>query len=263
LPEHKSLAAALLAFHKNPPHIALDSTNPFHKSKYASLQKNNPKIREALVSEGLVYSQPLAHIGTQPALTTILMHPSSGESIESTTPLLLGMKWEKDKESGNKELVDATDPQSHGSAITYARRYALLSILGLVGDEDDDANAATPNQLRVNGKAASEPGANPPPPARPPTDDVEFAPELPVAEAQESFATPGDGITDKQLKFLKMLAEKLIKAEKLTVEEFRASLDAKYGITSTKGLTKDQAKEEITYLKAAAISAGLIEDRGE
>ena len=35
------------------------------------------------------------------------------------------------------------DPQGYGSAITYARRYALASVLGIVAGEDDDANAAT------------------------------------------------------------------------------------------------------------------------
>ena len=35
--------------------------------------------------------------------------------------------------------------QAHGSAITYARRYALLAIYGLAGD-DDDADSLTPRQ---------------------------------------------------------------------------------------------------------------------
>jgi hypothetical protein len=35
------------------------------------------------------------------------------------------------------------DPQGKGSVITYQRRYALSSILGLNIDEDDDANTAT------------------------------------------------------------------------------------------------------------------------
>lgn len=35
------------------------------------------------------------------------------------------------------------DPQGAGSAITYARRYALVSMLGLNVDEDDDGNHAS------------------------------------------------------------------------------------------------------------------------
>jgi len=35
------------------------------------------------------------------------------------------------------------DPQAQGSAVTYARRYAYMSVLGLVADEDDDGQRAT------------------------------------------------------------------------------------------------------------------------
>jgi uncharacterized protein (DUF3820 family) len=61
-----------------------------------------------------------------PALETRLIHAESGEQITSHMPLVLTKQ----------------DPQSQGSALTYARRYALLAILGLVGDEDDDASRA-------------------------------------------------------------------------------------------------------------------------
>jgi hypothetical protein len=40
-------------------------------------------------------------------------------------------------------VAKQNDPQAVGSAITYARRYALGAILGLAIDEDDDANSAT------------------------------------------------------------------------------------------------------------------------
>jgi hypothetical protein len=54
------------------------------------------------------------------------MH-ESGEFISSTLTL--------------KPVKD--DPQGRGSAITYARRYAYASILGLVSDADDDGNRAS------------------------------------------------------------------------------------------------------------------------
>ena len=38
------------------------------------------------------------------------------------------------------------NPQKMGSAITYARRYGLLAMIGCVGDDDDDAQAATPQR---------------------------------------------------------------------------------------------------------------------
>lgn len=62
-----------------------------------------------------------------PTLVTTIIHADSGETT-ATEMLLMHAK---------------DDPQGQGSAITYARRYSLLSILGLVADEDDDGNSAS------------------------------------------------------------------------------------------------------------------------
>jgi hypothetical protein len=35
-------------------------------------------------------------------------------------------------------LLSKNDAQGQGSAITYARRYALCAVLNLVADDDDD-----------------------------------------------------------------------------------------------------------------------------
>ncbi|MEM7039349.1 MAG: ERF family protein, partial [Bacteroidota bacterium] len=42
-------------------------------------------------------------------------------------------------------------PQGMGSAITYARRYALGPILGLATEQDDDANSASPKPGEASG----------------------------------------------------------------------------------------------------------------
>lgn len=47
-----------------------------------------------------------------------------------------------DRESGEYPLPTAGSPQAIGSAITYARRYALCAVTGAVADEDDDGKAA-------------------------------------------------------------------------------------------------------------------------
>jgi ERF superfamily len=41
--------------------------------------------------------------------------------------------------------IGATPPQRVGIALTYARRYSLLAIIGLAPEDDDDANGARPN----------------------------------------------------------------------------------------------------------------------
>ena len=117
------LAKALITFHVKVDTIKKDAKNPFFKSKYASLSNILDVINEPLIESGLSFSQfPTDAFG----LTTILMH-ESGEWIESDYL----MKPVKD------------DPQGRGSCITYQRRYALSSILGLNIDEDDDGNVAT------------------------------------------------------------------------------------------------------------------------
>lgn len=118
-----ALAKALAAFHLKVGKIKKDATNPFFKSKYASLSNILDAITIPLAESGLTFTQFPAE---ENGLITILMH-ESGEFIEST----YSMRPVKD------------DPQGRGSAITYQRRYALAAILGLNIDEDDDGNAAT------------------------------------------------------------------------------------------------------------------------
>jgi len=101
------------------------ASNPFFKSKYADLEEVINCAKGPLMTNGLSVSQfPTAEDG-KCGVETILMH-SSGEWISSV--LLLACTKQ--------------DPQAYGSAITYARRYAYQSVLG-IPSEDDDANAAT------------------------------------------------------------------------------------------------------------------------
>jgi hypothetical protein len=119
----KAIAAALLTFQSNMAKIKKDSANPFYKSKYASLSTILEHIQTPLADSGLSFAQ--FPDGNQ--LTTILMHAESGDWMQSSYDI----------------SPVKSDPQSIGSAITYARRYALGAILGLNIDEDDDGNAAT------------------------------------------------------------------------------------------------------------------------
>lgn len=119
----KNLACALSKFQREAGKIKKGETNPFFKSRYASLANILDAIMEPLTSNGLSVSQfPSGENG----LTTILMH-DSGEFIAET----YFMKPVKN------------DPQSLGSSITYQRRYSLGAILGLNIDDDDDGNKAS------------------------------------------------------------------------------------------------------------------------
>lgn len=132
----KALAAALVEFQKNAPTIHKDARNPHFGNKYASLDAIMDAVRAPLAACGLAISQHPTFVWPSidieqdlvpsPALKTILFH-ESGEVLESSMML----------------AVEKAGPQAQGSALTYARRYAVLAVLGLVADEDDDGEAAT------------------------------------------------------------------------------------------------------------------------
>lgn len=89
-------------------------------------------IRKPLADHGLAVSQVLSATSDgQPALRTILLH-ASGERIEDVFPL---------------PIHETMSAQEMGSAITYVRRYALSSILGLATEDDDDGNKASGNNV--------------------------------------------------------------------------------------------------------------------
>lgn len=134
----KSLAMALLEVQKNAPSIQKDAINPHFKNRYISLDSLMPQILPVLNAEGLVLTQLPSHIDGVPALTTRITLASTGESIEATVPLML----------------DRDNSQGLGSAITYTRRYALLSLLALVADTDDDGNKASERTVEIVNKPA-------------------------------------------------------------------------------------------------------------
>lgn len=103
-----------------------DADNPFFNSRYADLAACWECCREPLAANGLAVIQTTAPAtdGTVHVVST-LAH-SSGEWIRGE----LAVKPVKG------------DPQGIGSALTYARRYGLCSLVGIVADEDDDGEAA-------------------------------------------------------------------------------------------------------------------------
>ena len=121
----KELAGALNKAQSEMSGAKKGSNNPFFKSKYADLVEVIQCAKEALYNNGLAISQFPITEDNKAGVKTILMHVS-GEYLCDT--LLLPCAKQ--------------DPQGAGSAITYARRYAYQSILG-IPSEDDDGNMAT------------------------------------------------------------------------------------------------------------------------
>ena len=120
---------ALAQFHKNIIQPKKDANNPFFKSKYVPLENVTEVIDKVAPEYGLAYAQE-ALTNTDKGMvgvTTLLTH-ESGEWIEFD-PLFL--------------KADKQTAQGYGSAITYARRYALSSAFGIASETDDDGNETT------------------------------------------------------------------------------------------------------------------------
>lgn len=99
---------------------------------YATLDSILKMARPVLCRHKLALTQlvvPAPKGGHQ--LVTKLLHGGSGEWLESTLPL----------------LVQGSGPQAMGSAITYARRYAITALLCVCAEEDDDGVAAEGNHV--------------------------------------------------------------------------------------------------------------------
>lgn len=137
MPEHDSLAAALLAFQAEAPTLQKDAINPHFKNKYVSLDKLMNEVLPVLGKHGMIWLTKPSRFADDltPSLAYKLIHVGTGESVEGEMPL----------------MITKTDPQGQGSAVTYARRYSMMAVLGLVANEDDDAKAAT----RANKRAES------------------------------------------------------------------------------------------------------------
>lgn len=128
--ESKKLFIALLQAQKAFNPVLKDGKNPMFKSQYATLDSVLDAVRQPLLDAGILLLQPPVDTGERaekPCATvkTQLIHAESGESLEVVTSIPLAKN----------------DAQGYGSAVTYARRYALLGLLG-IAPEDDDGNAA-------------------------------------------------------------------------------------------------------------------------
>lgn len=124
--------------------VVMNSVNPHFKSKYADLGSLMEASSLALALNNLVVVQMPSQDSTGYYVETTLYH-TSGEFLSGKT------------------YINPTknDPQGLGSAITYAKRYGLGSLLGLIGEEDDDGNAASTPVERVYKPQPYAPPAKP------------------------------------------------------------------------------------------------------
>lgn len=128
--------AFLKAQKQIPAIIEADAENPFQKNRYASLGQTIKAVRKILNDHGFIVTQGCGQVRAYgegqhkwhalPVHTT-LIHAETGQFQTYLTPIPIGQK---------------KTAQDVGSAITYGRRYSLLSALG-VATGDDDGQAAS------------------------------------------------------------------------------------------------------------------------
>ena len=129
---NKALVKAQGAF----PAIDLDRTVKVVKAgkhlysfDYATLANIKRKTDPSLHENGLC----IVHLRDGDDLVSTLLH-TSGESLISTMPL---------------RIPKGSTQQEEGSVVTYAKRYNTAGLLGIVADEDDDANVADGNSFKA------------------------------------------------------------------------------------------------------------------
>lgn len=154
-----------------------ESANPFFKSRYADLASCWDACRGPLSKNGLAVFQAAETTSDGLVLTTTLAH-GSGQWMRSS----LGVTPKDDS------------PQSMGSALTYARRYALTAMVG-IAQVDDDGNAASGRPSTVSEIKGHDPRG-------------EMGKDIPTEEVQKASAQMRDIMdmdVEEPIKALKVL----------------------------------------------------------
>lgn len=120
------IAAALCGAQSEIQNPTKNKQNPHLKNWYADITAVLGAVLPVFTKHKLAVTQLPCELDGEPALLTLVLH-DSGEWLETVT----------------KIRPVKTDPQSIGSAQSYARRYALQSVAGVAADDDDDGNAGS------------------------------------------------------------------------------------------------------------------------
>lgn len=142
-----ALWKAMLEAQKEIKHAVKDAKNPHFKNDYASLASVIDSVVPVLNKHGLVLTQEIRHANTDPPgtvrVTTRIVHAATGEQTMDSQVMPLVKN----------------DPQGLGSAVTYARRYAIQAMVGQAS-EDDDGNDASKLGAQGNVSASRAPTPN-------------------------------------------------------------------------------------------------------
>jgi hypothetical protein len=220
-----------------------DSSQSF---RYASLSSGLDIVRKVLGGQQIAIAQTteIDRPGGAVNLTTVLLH-SSGEWIASNWPVCA--------------LSEISQPRRMGAALTYARRYALFTMVGIAGEDDLDAppdvTSDIQGQRSVEAGFAPNPGAAPAPvrliqtgnPGVPPVREKLSADDSTAIRAQlilEIETLPEGDLQSRAIAILKAKNRLSADDAKLVEDAFAARMgcvDAAQEILTTDGPTFVQA----------------------
>ena len=122
---HGTIATALAAAQGQMGKALKTASNPHLKRNYADLASVMDACMPALNANGIAVVQPTVDDESGRFVETILIHGESGQELKCRVPL----------------IVQKNDMQGYGSAVTYARRYGLMSMAGIAPEDDDGSGA--------------------------------------------------------------------------------------------------------------------------
>lgn len=223
----KKLLSALFEAQKEIKPAFKSTENSFFKSKYADLNEVHHAVKASLEKNGLLVSQ-ITELGegNMPILITRLFHVESGESIESKYPV----------------VYSKPDPQGIGSGLTYARRYQLATICGVI-TEDDDGEKAMDRTTETKPKTYIEKKVNPLPVPIPKSEKQIYIDKL--TSAKDLIELQGlitevkpEWNTDQFKAFTKTLFDKLNAEFKKEMQEVFDAEEVKPEAAQKKGVKK-------------------------
>jgi hypothetical protein len=180
------LSAALAAAQTELNNPAFDSKNPHFKSSYASLASVRNTVVPVLAKHGLSVIQDVSAVENGVVCVQMLLH-KSGQWIRT---------------AGLKVPFDKANAHGYGSATTYARRFSLMALVCVVGDDDDDGNAVSMQQIQRTEKKV-EP-------------DLAWIAKIDEASTLDALASVWTAMPKQQQELLKRLKDK--KKKELTAE---------------------------------------------
>lgn len=192
-----------------------DSINPFHKNRYASLAGVRNLVVPVLASKGLAVSQSLSTNEHGVVCKTRILHVS-GQWLES---------------DGFAVPVNKADSQGAAAASTYARRYDLQAVLGIVGEDDDDGEAAM-GRPKGTAKGAAKP------PSLPQGGDALADFPTTIAGKAPAVAQAASGPSLAQLEAMDLKALTTAHAARFGINATKAEVDAAGGATKLKAEEK-------------------------